>query len=100
MDAGSQALSAFIKFHPFMAFFCFLADLQYHPAQHHAEARVATLRSNSPWLYWICVGLDFILTLVAVTAVVCIAGAIAYKSLIGEIPNPFDPSVGSTPPVQ
>lgn len=77
---GSSTLAAFLRFHPFMAFFCWLADAQY-PAHHIAEVRVAKHRVNSPKLYWICVGLDMVVTLVAVALTLVIAAAVAYKAV-------------------
>lgn len=77
---GSTALAAFIRFHPFMAFFCWLADAQF-PAHQLAEVRVSKHRDNSPKLYWICVSLDMLVTLTAVVGVIALAATVAYKAV-------------------
>jgi len=77
---GSTAFSAFLRFHPFMAFFCWLADAQY-PSSHFAEMRVAQHREAAPWLYWICVFFDMVVTLIAVSGLLVLAGAVAYKAV-------------------
>lgn len=79
MNAGSAALTAFIWFHPFMTFFCWLADIQYAPCR--PEAKVWMLRKDSRHLYWACVILDLMVTLIAVNTVIAITGLAAYKSL-------------------
>lgn len=62
-----------------MSYFRWLAELQYGPCRR--EVKVWTLRKDSPLLYEVCVVLDLIFTVVAATAVIAIAGLVAYKSL-------------------
>jgi hypothetical protein len=78
---GSTALAAFLRFHPFMAFFCWLADAQYPASHYFAEMRVAKHREACPKLYWVCVVLDMLVTLVAVAGILVLAGAVAYKAV-------------------
>ncbi|MFI6432486.1 hypothetical protein [Rhodococcus oryzae] len=84
LDGHSIALSAFLKFHPFMAFFCWVAHAQF-PANHRAETRVAKLREGSKRFYWTCVLLDLVVTFVAVAGLIAIAAAVAYKAVGAEI---------------
>ena len=78
---GSAALAAFIGFHPFMAFFIWLAKLQ-SPDTATDAARVAQYRAECRRLYWTCVASDFIVTAIAVLGVLALAGVVAYKSLL------------------
>ena len=63
-----------------MAFFCWLADAQY-PANHFVGMRVAKHREASPKLYWVCVFLDVLVTLIAVAGILVLAAAVAYKAV-------------------
>ena len=78
-NTGGAALAAFVHFHPCMTYFCWLADIQYPPGRR--EAKVWMLRHDSRYLYQVCVVLDLIFTVIAVTAVIAIAALVAYKSL-------------------
>lgn len=77
---GSAALAAFLRFHPFMGFFIWLADMQY-PATHTGDIRVAKHKEICPRLYWTCVAFDFVVTLLAVIGILVLAGAVAYKAV-------------------
>ncbi|PBC54893.1 hypothetical protein [Rhodococcus sp. ACPA1] len=81
LDAGSMALSAFMKFHPFMGFFCWIAHAQF-PSHHRPETRVSKLRADSKWFYWTCVTFDMVVTIIAVVGLLIVAGTVAYKSVI------------------
>lgn len=78
-NTGTTALAAFVHFHPCMTYFCWLADIQYPRGRR--EAKVWMLRHDSRHLYHVCVVLDLVFTVVAVTAVIAIAALVAYKSL-------------------
>lgn len=78
-NTGSAALAAFVHFHPCMTYFCWLANIQYPRGRR--EAKVWMLRHDSRYLYQVCVVLDLIFTVIAVTAVIAIAALVAYKSL-------------------
>lgn len=84
LDGHSIALSAFLKFHPFMAFFCWIAHVQF-PSNHKAETRVSKLREQSKKFYWVCVTLDVLVTFVAVAGLIAIAAAVAYKAVGADI---------------
>lgn len=77
---GSTALAAFLRFDPFTAFFCWLADAQF-PAHHLAEVRVSSHREKCPRFYWTCVVLDMVVTLLAVIGLLVLAAAVAYKAV-------------------
>ncbi len=79
VNPATTALAAFIQFHPSMTFFCWLADIQYGSCGR--EAKVRMLRKDSAHLYQVCVILDLTVTMIAVTAIMVIAGLVAYKSL-------------------
>lgn len=83
---GSTALAAFLRFHPFTAFFCWLADAQY-PAHHLAEFRVASHREKCPKFYWTCVVLDMFVTLLAAAGILVLAAAVAYKAVWVSAPS-------------
>ena len=77
---GSEALAAFLRFHPFMAFFIWLSDVQYSGA-HPGDLRVAKHREACGRFYWTCVVFDFIVTAVAVVGILILAGVVAYKAV-------------------
>ena len=83
--AGGAAIATFIKFHPFMAFFCWVAHIQ-HLGQLSPEAEVRQLRADHTKLYWICLWLDMIILAVAVVGVLILAGAVAFKAVWPILP--------------
>ena len=79
-DLGGATLTRFLTYHPFMAFFCWLANQQF-PSSHRPETWASRLRENSPRLYWVCVTLDIILTLLVSLILIGAGALIVYKSV-------------------
>lgn len=79
-EVGTQTLTRLIAFRPFMAYFCWLAHKQ-NPSAHRPETRVSSLRTRNPKFYWLCVLLDILVIIVAVTILVVAAGAALYKTI-------------------
>lgn len=78
-NTGSAVLATFVRFHPCITYFCWLAGIQYPTGRR--EAKVSLLRHDSKFLYQACVVLDLIFTVIAATAVIALAALVAYKSL-------------------
>lgn len=80
-DIGGRTLSNLIKARVFMALFCWLADRQFSPTL-RADLRVSRLRAKDRRLYWLCVGLDLIVTLGAVVLLMWAATIALYKTFV------------------
>lgn len=80
IEGQSAALTTFLRFHPFMAFFCWLAHLQYEP-EHTDSRRISIHRKRCPRFYWTCVTLDMLITFAVTVTIVGTAVGVAYKTL-------------------
>lgn len=79
-DVGGPTLARLISLRPFMTYFCWLAHKQ-NPAGHRPETRVHSLRTQSPYFYWVCVTLDIIVIVIALVLLIAAAGAALYKTI-------------------
>ena len=78
---GERTLTHLMRLHPFLTFFCWVADRQF-PASHRADTRVARLRERDRRFYWTCVTLDVVVTFLAVTILIAAAAWALYKTMV------------------
>lgn len=82
-EHGGGLLAAFLRLHPFVGFFCWLADQQYGP-EHRPDERVTKLINRSKAshnLYRFCVAGDLFVTLIAAVGLLSLAVMIAAKAV-------------------
>jgi hypothetical protein len=76
----ASTLAKLLTFHPFMRFFCFLADRQ-SPGSHLPQTRVRRLREEDKKLYWACVIGDFVVTAASAVVIIAAAAVVLYKTV-------------------
>ena len=109
---GERTLTYLMWLHPFMTYFCWVADRQF-PASHRPDTRVDRLRERDPRFYWTCVTLDTVVTVLAVGVLIAAAARGALQDALrvtalppsGRLPRWSVPTArtpcartGTTPP--